>query len=1061
MKYFEITQSSSEITTLGEFSVKSPSPISTYKDKLQEFLDLKDLDQVSNKERIFSLYNTREDKENSEKQPKDLLIKFGTSLIIPVTDIESPAMLTQGIEVVSNDIPAFKAQKIRELEADPAYLKSSKKLFSHPEFGTIEHSSPSVTVWCWCKSLSNTTDAKSNENILDSMEGQIIDLTPFVQKVKTSVTKNGGNFSIELPPLTGSLVEEEIDGKRQSKWVLDRDHVLSYKYGAKINGYVDEVISYSSLFTRTLEGSLELSTFFFSNIIRENDVIFIRFETLELEAEQRYFDAQSFIIDKSNISGRIYDMIGLVDTNAQGLQTESTNVSISIAGRDLIKLFLDDGTYFYNLENVTGQYRIAGKATQKNELMGRLLDGSLYFLSLYQNNSVEDVMKFVIQQLSTISVVPDSLFFSYGEERNTRFETDGSTRKNIQGKKEAEERKLSLQRRIKYFKQLYDFVREIKTKNVHQLNGKKIVGWFPFTQNDGGKLGSNELPPFLKRENDLYRTSSKPFNPTVDTVLYEEINQINEVIELEDSKPLTDNENTEILAAGIWQIVKLVIDKNVSKRRIVDSSMSSANGPLINFLRKVCQEPFVEFYSDTYGDMFHLIARKPPYDKRSIVDEIQEFIVDIESHNISSHQLQNDTTAYSWYTFKPQNIFTGGGSVLPTAYVPALFFEEYANIWGSRPYEMIHNYNPYYSYVTEDGIPDVSRFEMQAFEDLKYLVEIHAHLPFTRRGSIILSHTDRRIKKGSFIRNIATREIFYVDAVSHNYSISESDITTTTALEVSRGMVEDFIYGKKVGDLENVSYFNIINTNINVNLKKFEDNVTVVTKTRQVKKITKVPVEETEDILDSIVINNKKLTNKQKQNAQQIYEVGTLLGAQKRDIQIAIMVSIAAAGLTNVVSGTDAVGLFTLKVSEKWGERYELIDTRTSITRFFIGYNLNSKKGLLNYSNRNSGTATQAAFKVQAFDTPIANVARYEGVSKQIVDYYTAVYSGGATTFTKKQFIEKEQITTEKYEEEVRTPGYVGVDREAVFADMKVNREIFNFFLRGEQFKETEIQKFA
>ncbi len=54
---------------------------------------------------------------------------------------------------------------------------------------------------------------------------------------------------------------------------------------------------------------------------------------------------------------------------------------------------------------------------------------------------------------------------------------------------------------------------------------------------------------------------------------------------------------------------------------------------------------------------------------------------------------------------------------------------------------------------------------------------------------------DRRIKRGTFVRFKSTNEIFYVDSVSHSYSINSTTIDRTTTLTVSRGMVERFIEG--------------------------------------------------------------------------------------------------------------------------------------------------------------------------------------------------------------------------------------------------------------------------
>ena len=107
-----------------------------------------------------------------------------------------------------------------------------------------------------------------------------------------------------------------------------------------------------------------------------------------------------------------------------------------------------------------------------------------------------------------------------------------------------------------------------------------------------------------------------------------------------------------------------------------------------------------------------------------------------------------------------------------------------------------------------------------ALNDLLYVIETHAYLPFTRKGTITING-DRRIKKGTFILFEPTQEIFHVDSVSNSYSATTNQIDRTTTLEVSRGMKEyniiknDFIKFAN-GDIfvPEFSYFDIVNIDL-------------------------------------------------------------------------------------------------------------------------------------------------------------------------------------------------------------------------------------------------------
>jgi hypothetical protein len=1073
MDYYEVTHSSFEINTIQDYCSSITSPALQFQGKFDEFLSLKDENGVSNRDRVISLYTPIEVIQNRDKTSGELLLKVGTRFIIPISSINTAGILTQGIEVVSNDIENFKSEALKQLESDINYRRASQEIASDHILGHTHQNTPNATVWVWCKSLSDTSDTREGENILDSMEGQLIDITPFIQSLNTNVAENGGTWSITLPPLSCKLEVVEIDNKPQSRWVLEKTILREYNYGNNTTGNREQYFSQSDILQDQQKNSFESnshkqSNSWFHNIISENDVVFIRFETLELERQQRFIDSKQRYISKQNIAGRVYDMIGLVDTNSTNTSTSSNDTSITISGRDLSKLFIEDGVYFYNLENVTGQFRISGKATQKNQLMGRLLTGSLYFLSLYQNNSIEDVLKFVIQQLSSISIVPDSLFFSYGDRRNTKLLEDGYETKKIQVSRELEQRKIVLRNKIEYFDDLYEFLKEIREKSVRIVEQVRniTIGWSPFLSKTGERISRNQIPgfvteQFMTRAGDL-ETLYKPTSLQQE-ILIQNIRDVDELISLELSRPKnTDSRFTDVYASGIWQIVKLVVDKNITKRRVVDSSMSSQNGSLLNFIRKVCQKPFVEFYTDTYGDTFNLITRKPPYDKSSIVSVLQELVIDIHTESIESQNLQFDNTVYSWYSFRPQNVFAGGGSVLPTVYVPALYFEEYANIWGSKPFEIVHNYNPYYPYVNKDGVTDVSRFELQAFEDLKFLVESHAHLPFTRKGTIVLSQTDRRIKKGNFIRNKSTNEIYLVNSVSHTLRVTDRETVGTTTLQVSRGMIEELILGIDIGELKNISYFNIINTNIDIKLKKYEDRI-------EKRRIKRKKVVEDIRTQKPLIINGTKATQEQVNFAATIYDTVLSTGGTEKDVVVAYTIALAETRFVNkrnfaasaelLVTRESKQGIFGQIATQDFASEQDIVKVSTATRKLLLGGDIVSigsrKKGILDFKIRdfvNVGRVAKLVMDEQGIALLEESYTKWEQQSRQILEYARVVSSQNKA---------RQRNEYETIEEEVTVPGYLGVDRESIFSTMKVNRDIFNFFLRREQFDLTELKKYV
>ncbi|HTE25405.1 M15 family metallopeptidase [Flavitalea sp.] len=781
-----------------------------------------------------------------------------------------------------------------------------------------------MTVWIWCRSLS----PRNQED--DELKGEFFDLSPFIERISTNVGKNGGNFQIVLPAL-----ECVLDG--DNKWSLRKSTITQFPSS-------NEYVAQTSLYQlnnngRNVDEVLNRSQFLFQNMIGTNDLVLIRFETLDMEKEQRYTDQDEFYVNKKNIAGRIYDMIGLIDSSTQVVSAASNDVNIQINGRDLSKLFLDDGVFFQALENSQGILKFAGQSTIKSPLINRLFaDNGMSFIGLYMHTSIEHVLKFIMQQLAVIKIVPDELFSSYGDRRNKRY-------------------------------------------NVTNHKDKAI-------------------------ENSDYRKI-----------------------------------HTEELASGIWQIVKLVIDKSVSQRRVADSSMSMANGSLINFINAVCQMPLVEYYADTYGDQYHLIVRKPPHDQKALISLIEgkinsedgtvttaPAIIDINSEDVFDEQLTfDDTEVYSWYHFYSKGALIGDAQNYSLSYLPAIYLPEYADIWGNRPMQKSHTYLPYTGNPNPGNALDLC--ERQALEDLKYVVETSQYLSFTRKGQIRLS-MDRRLKIGNVIRYKPTGEIFFIDHVTHSFAINDQSIDATTTIHVSRGMIEQLIYGiylKNENDEPRwVSYFNIVNTDLVFNEIQTSKKVAVRSK----------PIEST--------LVEKRYVN-QSGNTGIYYLERYKSHPENRNTFIRFVNEINKLGYRVIITDTFR------SHHEQW------------LLKYGVGGNINNAEP--GTSRHEQGAAIDINLTNDITKERLRKNSSYESWVKSGVPALAKSmgikWAGGSGSFgnyvDRVHFeIEGTPITrVEKKEPEYITKVEKTIDRNAVFSKYKVNKFSFNFFLKKLQFDPT------
>jgi uncharacterized protein YcbK (DUF882 family) len=896
--------------------------------------------------------------DNSNSIYFDLPIHIGTVLNLSLDKVNRLIFTTETNQTVNMvDYESFLAKELIRLLSDKGYKRVFTPTNKKEQFkGTVQEIYPHISVWVWSRAMSieSLTPSSSGET---RYEHQLINITPYITSLNTNVAENGGNFNLTISPIVGEVVSRSSTNKG---WGLKTGSQKDSKN--KDNKY--HVNSGHMHYVEKDE--LKRSNFFFEKALQANDIVFIKFEQLEMETNREDLnDLEVISIDK--LPGQVFDMIALVDNINISSSFESVDVNIAITGRDLVKLLIEDGVYFY-----ASQFTDSGMFANTGATNNRLLryNGQIKDRFQESNRSIDKSLKFIMNNLGEIEICPTNLFDSYGDKVSNFYQlTDKNSAAVDDQLQKVNDKKKSILKKINKVRskndiydkndtsgnKVYNLVKNflsslIDDKTITVVN-QEIVSW-KFARKDGlfdnnriieeldgtlihfnrywrrddkgvlNKLDQASTTSLLEslydktdknaiiennlllfnnlsrnlisenRKDQLHSTAvisidnilselntyikSKEVNSKYDDVVSQSIFKQSDINQITDSYKNTlvqghtlslvviyklfteltidekaifndtynliieersikkDVSTSEKLTPmlGIWQIIKLVIDDSVKSRRLTDVSIGNENGSLLNAFRKICQDPFCEFYTDTYGDQFYFIARKKPFDYESIksmmdsriiyevpqpidtsknnefreneaqdtagasgvLNVLQEnLILDIEEKDVINDSLSYSTEAYSWYKLNLVNLTSGSASDMAFAYLKAIYFEEFADIYGSKPLDLSTSYIPYSPVIDKDKKLPQAYFIKQGVYDLKYMIESHAHLPFTRTGTITMNG-DRRIKRGTFIRYKGTNEIFYVDSVSHSYSISET-IDRTTTLQVSRGMVEDFIDG--------------------------------------------------------------------------------------------------------------------------------------------------------------------------------------------------------------------------------------------------------------------------
>lgn len=620
----------------------------------------------------------------SENDINNIPFNLNTKILLPKDNFKAELTFIKGknFDSEQKDSAFFFSEKLLQLLNDPGYVRSENLVRESRDY-SVEIINENCQVFLWSRAL-----------------GKILDISVFIQSLSTSKSEVG-SFNFSLSPIH-SL--EDIN------FINDQD-ILNYF---------------------VLNNDKKNNIDFFYKNIQYNDIVFVRFEKLKLEEDEK-LNKDSIIIDQSKLPGKVWDMIGLVDSVSQSSIYSGVDYTINVSGRDFYKLLIEDGSYFLSLRYLNnGQSEFAFEKSDKwfKRNIGDSNGNSGTFEYYDFPNSfrrIDDTVSFIINQLSNIEILPSNqnIFSNYGDRRSKRY-----------------------------------------------------------------------------------------------------------ILSEEDSTIETD----EII--GIWQIIKLMIDERLEDRRIVDSSLAYVDSTMLDQFNKICQKPFVEFFGDTFGDEYNFIVRKPPFTKELIYSFLNPKkslsfkhklqgnyqIIELDEKDIEGYNnLEWDDTFYSWYEIQPKDNMLGQfSSLMHGGLVGIIYFDKLCQYYGNKRLVVPDNYLSMNCFSSIESNKDLNYYRKFLFDDLKYLIDSNSYLPFTRRGSITLPKGDRRIKRGTFIRINPTKEIFYVDSVSNSLTFSKNKVDRSTTLQLSRGMIENYIYGDIAYDDngnpvrldKKFSYFDIIKTEV-------------------------------------------------------------------------------------------------------------------------------------------------------------------------------------------------------------------------------------------------------
>lgn len=414
-------------------------------ENIEQFIDrnlikgmtaLEILNYENNSESILSAYLPTDG-----NVPTISLLRSPCVIKIPVLNIDREVLLTETNVAVNKDFKAFLSEEQLKIVDNQGYVQSVISTESDIS-GETYRIDPRITVWVYCKGFGGK-----------GVEGRLFDLSSFVENCQIEVSKNGGGFNLSLAPIIGKFTDDE-------GWDIDENRMDSYTYNG-IDNYVsrsnfvkkaDKRLNNRPIFVR--------EKFLFHQAIKPNDMVYIKFEELDMEGnknkKKNNKDFSDYFIDGSNIEYFVWDFIGLVDSNKLKSDPDSATATVSIVGRDLSKALLEDGAYFFPLDFLSSSEEYFDstytRGDKPNTPINRLISGNLYFFNAFVDRTVEYSLKFVFNMMSNVPFVKGSGLFNLYKNENiskrfdfytqpTSAKTDTSYNQDVQGKINANNKK--------------------------------------------------------------------------------------------------------------------------------------------------------------------------------------------------------------------------------------------------------------------------------------------------------------------------------------------------------------------------------------------------------------------------------------------------------------------------------------------------------------------------------------------------------------------------------------------------------------------------------------------
>ena len=391
-------------TTLEELVADPLSVFSSYKNDIPLLINGFQNDGEYNFDRIIEKYLADDlITEKTKITTRQLtLIRANTSLFLPKGELSMDLLALTGKNLFIKDIKSFNAfygTYLNLLQLD-GFTPAFKTTTNDNQVDIREYN---ISVWVWSRAYSQ------NGTLL-------LDITKYIEHCSINVNGVQNSFNLSL-----QAINKEPNSELNAPFEVGDEMVnrVNIDSGGFTNLQTLEFVQHNN----GVAESLPIP--WFKRILQQNDIFFIRYEKLTLEKiEDRI--TNNIKVPASNLPGKVFDMIGLVDRVSHQFNPMTTDMSVDVTGRDLTKLLIEDGSYFFPLLFTENSDSLFFNTQDDSKWFKRtFVKNTFDYLFIYKMQSVRDSLGFVVNQLANLGACNDTLFSSYDDKGNGGVEGAG------------------------------------------------------------------------------------------------------------------------------------------------------------------------------------------------------------------------------------------------------------------------------------------------------------------------------------------------------------------------------------------------------------------------------------------------------------------------------------------------------------------------------------------------------------------------------------------------------------------------------------------------------------